>query len=236
MRKLFLIELFSGSHSVSRALKRCLRGSHLHIMSVDNDPSSKATILTDINKWDFKRGITRFLKDRKKGDLVCVHASPPCTHYSRARTTGGPRDLKGAGRNVKTAVKIIKFVRPDIWTLENPVGLLRHQHFMQKFAKYRNTTTYCKWGKPFKKPTDIWSNVKGLNLPQCTSETPCPHKARYGHHAMTAQSGSTSSGVPGSGGGKNVYPLPSRLVCHIYNKGLEQLAAKRSRGTRSPTR
>ena len=124
-------------------------------------------------------------------------------------------------------MKIIKHVRPAIWTLENPVGLLRDQPFMQKFAKYRNTTTSCKWGKPFRKPADLWSNARDLNLPICsTSKTTCAHKARHGHHAMTAQSGAISSGVPGSGGGKNAYPLPSRLVCHVFNKWLEQVKRK----------
>ena len=223
MRRVYLIEPFSGSHSVSRALKRWLRGIKLHVLSVDSDPKSHPRVLTDINKWNYKLGIEHFPKGRRRGDIVAIHASPPCTAFSRVNTTG-VRDIEGGSRNVKKALKIIKYVRPDIWTLENPVGLLKDQPFMRPFEKYKNTTSYCKWGRAYKKPTNIWSNVGDLDLPMCNSETPCAHKANYGHHQFTAQSGDTSNGKSkGSGGGKNVYPLPSRLVCHIYKKGIEQL-------------
>lgn len=222
MRRLYLIELFSGSHSVSRALRKCLRGIKLHLLSVDNDPKSHPTKLVDINQWDYKRDIDDFIKHSRADDIIAVHASPPCTAFSRANTTG-VRDIEGGSRNVKTALKVIKWVHPDFWTLENPVGLLKDQPFMKHFDKYKNVTSYCKWGKAYKKPTNIWSNVGDLNLPMCTSETPCAHRRKYGYHSHTAQSGDGRNGSIGSGGGKNVYPLPSKLVCHIYKKGLEQL-------------
>ena len=222
MRKLYLIELFAGSHSVSKALKKCLRNFFaIHVLSIDNDKKSNASIVGDINSWDYKRDIHNFLKHKRAKDVVCFHASPPCTAFSRANTTG-VRDIAGGSKNVKTALKIIRFVRPDIWTLENPVGLLKYQHFMLKYNKYKHTTCYCKWGKPYKKPTNIWTNVEGLDLPMCNANTPCAHKKMYGHHSHTAQSGDTSNGKSiGSRGGRNVYPLPSKLVCHIFKHGLQ---------------
>lgn len=223
MRRLYLVELFAGSHSVSKALTKCLAKSFdVRVLSLDNDWKTGASIVADINAWNYKRDLREFLRSKRAKDVVCVHASPPCTAFSRANTTG-TRDIEGGSKNVKTAMKIIKFVKPDIWTLENPVGLLREQPFMKPLEKYINTTCYCRFSKPYKKPTHIWSNVKNLDLPMCNRETPCAHKRKFGYHSHTAQSGNTSGGALGSGGAKNVYPLPSKLVRHVYLAGLLQL-------------
>ena len=223
MRRLYLVELFAGSHSVSKALTKCVSNKFdVRVLSVDLDPKSNASVVGDINKWNYKRDLRDFLQTKRAKDVVCVHASPPCTAFSRANTTG-VRDIEGGSKNVKTALKIIKFVKPDIWTLENPVGQLYEQSFMKRLDTYINTTSYCKFGKPYKKPTHIWCNIPNLNLPICNSQTPCPHKEQHGNHSHTAQSGRTSNAAIGSGGGRNVYPLPSKLVCHVYSKGLMQL-------------
>ena len=223
MKRLYLIELFAGSHSVSKALAKFLANKFdVRVLSVDNDPNTSASVIADINKWDYKSDLRAFLKHKRLNDIVCVHASPPCTEFSRAKTTG-TRNLQSGSRNVKRALKIIKHVDPHIFTLENPVGLLKDQPFMRPLDKYINTTCYCRFGMAYKKPTNIWSNVQNLDLPVCNKETPCPHKAKHGHHPYTAQSGDTLSGAIGSRGGRNVYPIPSKLVCHVYSKGLMQL-------------
>ena len=193
-RRLYLIELFAGTHSVSKALKRCLtRSFDVFVLSVDNDPKSKPTITKDINVWDYKRDIKNFLKHKRTHDIVYIHASPPCTSFSRANTTG-IRDIEGGSRNVKRTLRIIKHVHPTIWTIEDPVGLLKDQTFMRKYDKYKHSTCYCKFGKPYKKPTNIWSNAK-LDLPMCNKDALCEHKRRYGRHSQTTQSGPISSGI-----------------------------------------
>ena len=223
MKRLYLIELFAGSHSVSKALRKFLANEFdVRVLSVDNDPKTNASVIANINKWDYKNDLREFLKRKRLKDIVCVHASPPCTIFSRAKTIG-TRNIQSGSRNVKRALKIIRFVKPDIWTLENPIGLLIEQPFMRKLDKYINSTSYCRFGTPFKKPTHIWSNVENLDLPMCNKETPCQTKAQYGHHPHTAQNGDTSNGAIGSGGGRNVYPLPSKLICHVYSKGLMRL-------------
>ena len=224
MRRLYLVELFAGSHSVSKALTKFLANKFdVRVLSVDNDPKTNASVVADINRWNYKHDLRGFLKSKRAKDIVCAHASPPCTAFSRANTTG-VRDIYGGSKNVKRALTIIKHVRPDIWTLENPVGLLQEQPFMRPLDKYMNTTCYCKFGKPYKKPTNIWSNVQNLDLPMCNRETPCPHKAKFGHHSHMAQSGDTSNGKSkGSGGGRKVYARPFKLICRVYSKGLMQL-------------
>ena len=125
MRRLYLVELFAGSHSVSKALTKFLANKFdVRVLSVDNDPKTNASVVGDINKWNYKRDLREFLETKRAKDVVCVHASPPCTAFSKANTTG-IRDIDGGSRNVITALKIIKFVDPHIFTLENPVGLLQ---------------------------------------------------------------------------------------------------------------
>ena len=70
-RRLFLVELFAGSHSVSRCVRRRFGGSFdVSVLSVDNDPVSNPTILTDINERQYKRDIGDFLDQRRDNGIV----------------------------------------------------------------------------------------------------------------------------------------------------------------------
>ncbi len=225
MRRLYLVELFAGTHSVSKAVVRSRIGRDLFdvdVLSVDCDPKFEPSICADINTWQYRTSIDKFLRFRRKKDLVVVHASPPCTEFSIALTTR-PRDLVAGSRSVKRALKIIAYVEPDFWFVENPAtGLLKDQPFMQKLAKFKHETCYCKWGFPYKKPTNLWSNVQ-LDLPMCTSQTPCSIRREFSRHLVTAQSGDSTNSV-GSGGGEKVYGLPSKLVRHLFEAGIDASA------------
>ena len=214
MRKLYILDLFSGTGSVSEALKRKF-GSKFKVLvhSVDIHPKYNPTAQVDILRWNYKPALRDFLRSRRPRDVFIAHASPPCTEYSRAKTTA-PRNLRVADAIAKRTLRIIRYAKPDFWTLENPVGLLRSRIFMQPLRKYRKTWSYCRYGKPFRKMTDIWTNVD-CELKICSSATPCRVKRETGRHLITAQSG-PSGGMEGSGAGENVYSLPRRLVLHIY--------------------
>jgi len=227
----YLIELFSGSSSVARAANAAVPPDWgLKVHSVDIHPKYNPTTTTDILKWEYRPILEKFLASATPRDVVWVHASPPCTEFSKAKTTA-PRDLPLADSLVKQTLRIIKFCKnhldgqqPFFWTMENPVGLLRTRPYMQRLLPYRNTTSYCRWGKAFRKDTDIWTNVPGLDLPMCRKGTYCSQKATMGHHAVTAQSGPSSSGqrtTRGSGNGENVYPLPKRLTFSIIRSALQ---------------
>lgn len=231
-RTFYLVELFSGSSSVAKASRTAIPLNwNFKVHSVDIHPKYNPTTTTDILKWDYKTAIGNFLASVRPHDVVWVHASPPCTEFSLAKTTA-PRDLPLADSLVKRTLRIIKLARelagdqtPFYWTLENPVGLLRSRPFMQRLSPYRHTTSYCRWGKPFRKDTDIWTNVRDLELPMCRKGTYCPQKASMGYHATTAQSGPSSTDkreTQGSGSGENVYPLPKRLTSFIVRSALQQ--------------
>ena len=218
MRRLYLVELFAGTHSVSNCAKRRFRDYDVRVLSVDHDETCNPTIVADINTWRYKPDIDDFLKQRRKRDVVVVWSSPPCKFFSVANTRG-ERDIAAGSRNVKSGLNVIRYVEPDIFFMENPVGLLKEQPFMRKLAKNINTCSYCRFGKLYRKNTNIWSNAP-LNLKVCNAETPCPSQREHGRHLVTAQSG-PSGETPGSGAGENVYAIPCPLVYELFKQGLD---------------
>ena len=131
----------------------------------------------------------------KPGHFDIIWFSPPCTEYSRAKTTG-IRHLDSADAIVQAGLRIINKLKPEAWFMENPVGLLRHRAFMQPYSRYRHTTTYCAYGTPYRKETDIWtiwSNVP-LALHHCDQPQHCCRCiTHFGRHLRTAQQGPSTS-------------------------------------------
>ena len=174
-----LLELFSGTGSVGRPFKV----AGWEVTSVDNDPKAVASIRCDILDWDYR------VYD--EGYFDVVHASPPCTQYSKARTVGGPRDLEGADKLAMKALEIIDYFKPKFWFVENPDGLLRTRGFMAKLPFV--VVDYCMYGMPYRKRTCIWTNT---NLSTRRCDRRCGAWARTtrgatvrGRHAKTAQQG-----------------------------------------------
>jgi hypothetical protein len=85
----------------------------------------------------------------------------------------------------------VEYLRPPHWFIENTANgnfRLATTPFMQALEPYKYTCTYCKYGMPYKKRTDIWTNVQGLELEMCKPSCPCPLWMNRCHPA-TAQSG-----------------------------------------------
>ena len=111
-----VLVLCSGTGSIDRAFER--RG--WDVTSVDWLAKFGPTLCVDIMEWDYRAA---FPKDHFQ--FVC--ASPACTHFSLARTTGGPSDIEGAPALVKRC-------------LESPAtGLLRCQPLMQGLLRWAAT-------------------------------------------------------------------------------------------------
>ena len=120
-------------------------------------------------EWDYRAA---FPKDH----FQFVWASPACTHFSLARTTGGPRDIEGATALVKRCLEIADYFGCE-WCLENPAtGLLRCQPLMQGLAW--TDTCYCKYGFEYRKHTRLWrSRAFGEAFRPhsvCRVASPCP--------------------------------------------------------------
>jgi site-specific DNA-cytosine methylase len=138
-----VLELFAGTQSVGKVA----REMGFEVVSLDRDMA--ADIKTDIMDWDYKQ------HEPKHFDIIW--ASPPCTEYSRAKTTG-VRDIEGANEIVQQTLDILEHFVPKFWMIENPQsGLLKDQICM--YGLPFNDVDYCKYGMPYRKRTRIWNNI-----------------------------------------------------------------------------
>lgn len=87
-----------------------------------------------------------------------ILAAPPCTQFSRARTTAKtPRDFAGAMQVVQACLDIVLAARATegstlkFWALENPMSLLR-----QILGNPPHSFRGWEWGDDHMKFTDLW--------------------------------------------------------------------------------
>ena len=157
------LDLFCGTGSVGRELEAL----GYHVISLDNDHKRGATFTCDVRDWEYWR--------YPVGYFDVIFASPPCTEFSQAKTTG-IRDLKKADELVRRTLEIVEYFQPTKWFLENPRhGLLRGRPYMEGIPWV--DVDYCQvsdWG--YKKPTRIWGgdHVVGLKDWLCVPKN-CPH-------------------------------------------------------------
>ena len=93
-----LLELFSGTGNVGTIAKSL--GFNVISLELKN-----ADINSDILEWDYKQ------VDRNHFDFIW--SSPPCTEYSRAKTTG-IRNIEYANSIVLKTIEIINYFNPNI--------------------------------------------------------------------------------------------------------------------------
>ena len=106
-----VLDLFSGTGSVAKVF----RSLGYTVTTLDSD--MEADIKTDIMKWRYK--------DLPRGSFDVIWASPPCTEYSLAKTTG-VRRIEEANEIVKRTLKnnlifqsdYLDFREPTNWILE----------------------------------------------------------------------------------------------------------------------
>ncbi len=114
-----MLDLFSGTGSAASVY----REAGFEVTTLDNDPRWGADITQDILEWDY----TIF----PPGYFHTVVCAPPCTDFSKAKTTQ-PRNLELADSLVLRALEVIQYLTSQFWWLENPRhGLLRTRPYMQ---------------------------------------------------------------------------------------------------------
>ena len=161
-------DICCGTKSVSNVWKE---NGH-ETLTLDIDPKCMPDICTDIMSWEYT--------DFSLEPPDFIWCSPPCTHYSIARTKAKtPRDLIGSDAIVQKCLDIIAFWRPKYWVIENPqTGLLKTRDIVQGLSF--NDVDYCMHGAPYRKRTRLWTNCSSW-IPR----PPCIHST----HPMTAQKG-----------------------------------------------
>ena len=133
-----VLELCAGSKSFTKVCT----SMGWDCTTVDVNPRYEPDILADVRALHFT-----------EGEFDVIWASPPCEHYSIAKTRG-ERNLPHYDSIVLACLRIIDEVKPLVWIVENPMGLLRHRPFMSSLPKW--TVDYCMFGAPYRKRTDLF--------------------------------------------------------------------------------
>ena len=198
-----ILALFSGTGSRGKV---AIDFGH-HVISLDKD--MEADIKTDILDWDYKT--------YDPGYFDLIWASPPCTEYSVAKTTG-TRQIAQANKIVQRTLEIIEYLEPTWFIIENPqTGLLKNQSFM--FNLPFDDIDYCKYGLTYRKRTRLWNNILSWTpRPLCRKDCDSMTEDRK-RHKDTAQR--MPSGKKADWGNNRIisreelYTVPSELVTEI---------------------
>lgn len=179
-----ILELFCGTKSIGKVAKE--RGHEVLSVDIDGDhaPDLHMSVL-DLNEVYFKS--INWCPD-------VIWASPPCTTFSVASMGHHWGGGKGAyipktkeailGLRLMAKTKgIILALKPKIWFIENPRGVMRKKIGLEQF---RHTVTYCQYGDKRMKPTDIWTNCTTWNpKPKCKNGDSCHEAAPRGSKTGT---------------------------------------------------
>lgn len=206
--------LCSGTGHDAASLARLFPDARVD--TLDNDPECRPTFLTDVMDWEYR--------SINPGTYQVVYASPPCTPFSRANTTGDAEqsvfDIAAGTAVAARCLEIIEHLAPPVWIVENPVNKLAEQKVMRRYDRHLKTTSYCHWGALYKKPTNVWTNVS-VSLPRCTKLTPCPVRQRAGRHPRTSQQGPArrSDGTVAQGTPpREAQKMPFHLLRHVLSR------------------
>ena len=92
------------------------------------------------------------------GNIDVIWASPPCTFFSRARSTGRAADLESSDSLVRKTLDIaVELGTPPLF-VENPwTGQLKSRGLLD--ALKLRVVDYCTYGMPYRKRTAMWTNT-----------------------------------------------------------------------------
>jgi hypothetical protein len=218
-----VLELFSGTGHISNAFRK--RGHKAR--KVDWSHDLDANLHTDIS--------TMTAEDIKKlchGRPGVIWASPDCTTYSvaachihRDKECKPKTDYaKFCDMTDQHVIDLIAELKPKVWFIENPRGIMRKMSWMVNLADKlpgakRYTITYCQYGATNMKPTDIWTNHPDPKfLPPCKNGMSCHESSPRGSNKGAI--GKFCNHITGNA----MYPraivrglMPDKLIEHIVD-------------------
>jgi hypothetical protein len=168
---MIILDLCGGTGSWSKPYKDA--GFTVHVLTLPEYDIKKAYHYKekDVDMWCFPHSNSEDEITLPMKDVYGIFAAPPCTMFSRARTTAKtPRDFRGAMKTVEACLEVVwqtQYKSPytlKFWALENPAGHL--QRFLGKppfrfhpydFGDRHSKETFI-WGmfnEPKKKPIKL---------------------------------------------------------------------------------
>lgn len=186
---MYVVELFSGTKSISHAFER--RGHKA--FTIDSNPKHEPDMCVDIMELDISKLPEPFQKPR------VVWASPPCqcfsvlrisVHWEKRGSLHIPKtgEAERAVSLVKKTMALIKALNPVYWFIENPRAKLRVLPLMRQLP--RRTLSYCRYGADYQKPTDVWTNCnvwvdRGCCKPKSSCHAPAPRGSAKGIQGLS---------------------------------------------------
>jgi hypothetical protein len=169
-----VLDLFSGLRGWSDPW---LDRGH-EVITLDNEPSFEADLVMDIR--DLQLHHLPWMPD-------VILASPPCEAFS-VMTIGRnwTKDHEPKTERAEQAIELVRATvarigawNPRFWIIENPRAKLRR---LMPDTLDRVTVTYCQYGEPYMKPTDLWGGFppSWWPRPPCSPRSPCHASAARG--------------------------------------------------------
>lgn len=146
-----ILDIFCGTKSWTKMYK-----VEDTVLTLDLDYTFSPTFCRNILTFDYKSEIDI--------PIDVIYASPPCDLYFtnlkhlKGTTIYTEIDKKLSIELVQKTIEIIKYFSPKFFIIENPVGKMR-RHFPEILNYRYKTVSYCMYGFPIRKNTDIWTNL-----------------------------------------------------------------------------
>ena len=167
-----VIDAWSGTGSASNPW----RDMGFEVITIDYDESFGPDICADILDVTPEK-LKGYINAKLGPDRVIYFfwASPSCTlfslmnmrwkkHYDHVNDYEAVSDeAKEHNKRVEHTLHLIKMMEPKYWVMENPRALMRKMPYMRAFE--RHTVTYCSYGHPTMKPTDLFGRLPYLWQP-----------------------------------------------------------------------
>ena len=197
--KMRLLEIFSGTRSVSKVAKSL----GWETVSLDMDPKYNPDLRMDIlnfNETQYPRDYFDF-----------VWSSPDCRASSSARTTATidrETAMELSDRLLVKTINIIQYVGAPYCVENQNNSLMWKRRVSRDLFLNCCVTSYCRFGTMYRKNTKLANNF-GLDLPKCPGMGHCPAMIGKQHREHSQK---------GGGGCEPRYKTTDEL--HIIPEGL----------------
>jgi len=171
-----ILDLFSGTHSVQRAIDSDIMFHGWEVTSLD---LSMSDINCDIMEWDYKSAF-------EPGHFDIIWQSPVCVHFSRLKRINIGRNNKNGKQVTAESIEadisnigvpmlnkcweIIDYFKPKYFFLENPATARTKDYIDPSIPFF--TVDYCMYGFLHRKRTNVWTNLKDFQPRLCDKKCP----------------------------------------------------------------